>query len=153
VSQTQQSGDVLGALTRAAGEGFEAADDLRKGVSGAITEAIQGTPIPADTLGDSPPPQVDFQPAESGPYKGLKALVAGANGRTGRLLVESLVSKGVPVRALVRDVNKARGLRTMRGVTVVQGDTYRYETLQRAIGDRWGPQARLWAPRPKPRGA
>ena len=46
------------------------------------------------------------------------------------------VSKGVPVRALVRDASKARSLRAMRGVTVVQGDTYRYETLQSAIGDR-----------------
>lgn len=42
----------------------------------------------------------------------------------------------MPVRALVRDASKARGLQAMRGVSVVQGDTYRYETLQRAIGDR-----------------
>ncbi|GAQ80553.1 hypothetical protein KFL_000570020 [Klebsormidium nitens] len=136
VGTRAQSGDVVGAITTAVGEGFEAADELRRGVTSAVSEAIEGAPVPADTTMDSPPPpQPAFQPAKSGPYTGVRALVAGANGRTGRLLVESLVSKGVPVRALVRDASKARSLRAMRGVTVVQGDTYRYETLQSAIGD------------------
>lgn len=92
LSTRVQSGDVVGALTAAAGEGFEAADSLRKGVTSAVSDAIEGRTPPADTkLPGPPPPQPVFQAAESGPYAGLKAFVAGANGRTGRLLVESLV--------------------------------------------------------------
>lgn len=40
-------------------------------------------------------------------FKGIRAFVAGASGGTGRAIVERLVAEGVPVRALVRDLDKA----------------------------------------------
>lgn len=46
-------------------------------------------------------------PATDSRFKGLKAFVAGAAGRTGRRVVARLVEEGVPVRALVRNAIKA----------------------------------------------
>ncbi len=43
----------------------------------------------------------------TGGLAGVRALVAGATGGTGRAIVERLVAEGVPVRALVRDVAAA----------------------------------------------
>jgi uncharacterized protein YbjT (DUF2867 family) len=40
----------------------------------------------------------------------MKAFVAGATGGTGRWIVRELVNRGVSVRALVRDVDRAREL-------------------------------------------
>lgn len=68
-------------------------------------------------------------------YTGLRVLVAGASGRTGRLIVENLVNKGVPVRALVRDVNKARKIKELDNAELVAGDVYKYETVKQALGD------------------
>ncbi|CAM6020446.1 unnamed protein product [Sphagnum balticum] len=68
-------------------------------------------------------------------YTGLRVLVAGASGRTGRLIVEDLVNKGVPVRALVRDVNKARKIKQLDNAELVVGDVYKYETVKQALGD------------------
>ncbi|CAM6119402.1 unnamed protein product [Calypogeia fissa] len=81
-------------------------------------------------------PNEDLEEDKS-PYKGLKVTVAGATGRTGRLLVEELARKGVPVRALVRDKNKSevRDLRKFSNVEVVQVDLYKYEAVKKAIGD------------------
>ncbi|KAL2644729.1 hypothetical protein R1flu_012316 [Riccia fluitans] len=70
-----------------------------------------------------------------GPYDGLKVTVAGATGRTGRLIVEELVSRGVPVTAMVRDPAKARDLDRVLNVDVVKADLYNYEAVKKAIGD------------------
>eukprot|EP00850_Spirogloea_muscicola_P012424 SM000080S22939 [mRNA] locus=s80:187491:192273:- [translate_table: standard] len=70
-----------------------------------------------------------------GEYKGLKVLVVGASGRTGRMVVENLVAKGVPVRAVATNVTRQRYLRQLQGVELVEADLTRYETLKRAIGD------------------
>lgn len=58
-------------------------------------------------------------------------LVAGATGRTGRLIVERLLADGVPVRALVRDAAKAATLPA--GTECVVGDLRRPETLADAV--------------------
>lgn len=115
VGTRAQSGDVVGALTSAVGEGFEAADELRRGVTSAVSEAIEGSPVPADTTLDSPPPpQTAFQPAKSGPYTGVRAFVAGANGRTGRLLVESLVrGRAAQPHITLRKLPIAEGARSL----------------------------------------
>ncbi|KAG6540837.1 hypothetical protein Mapa_017815 [Marchantia paleacea] len=81
------------------------------------------------------PSEADQPKEDSGPYAGLKVTVAGATGRTGRLIVEELVSKGVPVRALVRDPAKARDLGRMMNVEIVKVDLYKYETVKAALGD------------------
>jgi len=49
----------------------------------------------------------------TGGFAGVRALVAGATGGTGRAIVERLVAEGVPVRALVRNV--AAAVRAPRG--------------------------------------
>jgi putative NADH-flavin reductase len=49
--------------------------------------------------------------------------------------VENLVNKGVPVRALVRDVNKARKIKQLDNAELVVGDVYKYETVKQALGD------------------
>ena len=43
----------------------------------------------------------------SGPFGDFQAFVAGATGGTGQAIVRRLVSEGVPVRALVRDISRA----------------------------------------------
>ncbi len=40
----------------------------------------------------------------------MKAFVAGATGETGRRIVQELVKRNIPVRALVRDLEKARAI-------------------------------------------
>jgi uncharacterized protein YbjT (DUF2867 family) len=59
-------------------------------------------------------------------------LITGATGNTGRALVEQLASRGVPVRALVRDRTTAGGL-ALPGVELVVGDLGRPETLAPAL--------------------
>ena len=56
-------------------------------------------------------------------------LVIGATGHVGRQVVEQLVQRGAAVRALVRDVAKAR---FPDGVDVVQGDLLDVDALRRA---------------------
>src|SRR5260221_11993745 len=57
----------------------------------------------------------------------LTALVVGATGSIGRLVVDEAVRKGHAVRALARDALKAR--RLFSGVEMVIGDLTRPETL------------------------
>ncbi|KAI5065551.1 hypothetical protein GOP47_0020246 [Adiantum capillus-veneris] len=68
-------------------------------------------------------------------FTGFKVLVAGASGQTGRLVVENLVSEGASVRALVRDVYKARAISQLKDCECVEADLYNYEAVKRAIGD------------------
>ena len=62
----------------------------------------------------------------------MKALVTGATGFTGGHLARALARAGDEVRALVRDVDKARDL-TAEGVTLERGDLADRATLPRAL--------------------
>ncbi|BBN03165.1 hypothetical protein MPTK1_2g21300 [Marchantia polymorpha subsp. ruderalis] len=99
----------------------------------------EGVPAKTDSqkkeMKKDEPSEVDQPKEDSGPYAGLKVTVAGATGRTGRLIVEDLVSKGVPVRALVRDPAKARDIGRMMNVEIVKVDLYKYETVKAALAD------------------
>ncbi|MFB2921890.1 MULTISPECIES: NAD(P)H-binding protein [Aerosakkonema] len=64
----------------------------------------------------------------------MKTFVAGATGQTGRRIVKELVDRNIPVRALVRDIDKARGILPASAELVV-GDVLQPETLNTAIGD------------------
>ncbi len=64
----------------------------------------------------------------------MKAFVAGAGGETGRRIVLELVARNIPVRALVRDVEKARGI-LPAGIELVEGDVLKPESLTAALGD------------------
>ena len=61
----------------------------------------------------------------------MHALVVGATGSIGHLVVEEAIRQGHAVRALVRDSRKARGLRAETEVVV--GDLTRLETLTPAV--------------------
>ncbi|GAA5175445.1 NAD(P)H-binding protein [Niveibacterium umoris] len=60
-------------------------------------------------------------------------LVTGATGTTGAEVVRQLAARGVPVRALVRDPAKAGALAALPGVTLVQADLAKPETLAAAL--------------------
>ncbi|MCO5562095.1 hypothetical protein L7F22_015721 [Adiantum nelumboides] len=79
-------------------------------------------------------PQISQQ-EEASRFTDFKVLVAGASGQTGRLLVENLVSKGASVRALVRDVYKARAISQLKDCECIEADLYNYEAVRRAIGE------------------
>lgn len=64
----------------------------------------------------------------------MKAFVAGATGETGRRIVQELVARNIPVRALVRDLEQARAVLPDSAQLVV-GDVLKPETLGEAIGD------------------
>lgn len=64
----------------------------------------------------------------------MKAFVAGATGQTGRRIVQELVQREIPVRALVRDTEKAQQILPPQ-VELVLGDALKPETLREAIGD------------------
>ncbi|WP_138497578.1 NAD(P)H-binding protein [Nostoc sp. PA-18-2419] len=64
----------------------------------------------------------------------MKAFVAGATGETGRRIVQELVARNIPVRALVRDIEKAKGIVSPEAELVV-GDVLQPETLVAALGD------------------
>lgn len=64
----------------------------------------------------------------------MKAFVAGATGETGRRIVQELVKRNIPVRALVRNMEKARGILPDAAELVV-GDVLKPETLSVALGD------------------
>jgi NAD(P)H-binding len=58
-------------------------------------------------------------------------LVTGANGRTGRTVLEMLHRRGVSVRAMVRDAAKATGL---AGTEIVVADLSKPHTLPSVLG-------------------
>jgi uncharacterized protein YbjT (DUF2867 family) len=64
----------------------------------------------------------------------MKAFVAGATGQTGQRIVKELVTRGIPVRALVRDLTAARSILPTEAELVV-GDVLDPTTLASAIGD------------------
>ncbi len=64
----------------------------------------------------------------------MKAFVAGATGATGRRIVQQLVDREIPVRALVRDVEAARSILPI-GVELVKGDVLEGAQLIGAIAD------------------
>ncbi len=59
-------------------------------------------------------------------------VVAGATGRTGKLVAEELLERGFAVRALVRSASKASWLER-EGLQLVEGDITSVESLERAI--------------------
>jgi uncharacterized protein YbjT (DUF2867 family) len=65
---------------------------------------------------------------------GMKAFVAGATGETGRRIVQELVKRNIPVRALVRNLEKAKEILPAEAELVV-GDVLKLESLGAAIGD------------------
>lgn len=64
----------------------------------------------------------------------MKAFVAGASGQTGRRIVEELVKREIPVRALVRDLDQAKSILPPQ-VELVLGDVLQLESLKSAIVD------------------
>ncbi|MEH2289911.1 NAD(P)H-binding protein [Nostoc sp.] len=64
----------------------------------------------------------------------MKAFVAGATGETGRRIVQELLARNIPVRALVRDIEKARGILSPEAELVV-GDVLQPESLTAALAD------------------
>ncbi|MBD2242619.1 NAD(P)H-binding protein [Nostoc sp. FACHB-888] len=64
----------------------------------------------------------------------MKAFVAGATGETGRRIVQELIARNIPVRALVRDIEKARGILPPEAELVV-GDVLQPQSLNAALGD------------------
>ncbi len=64
----------------------------------------------------------------------MKAFVAGATGETGRRIVQELVKRNIPVRALVRDLEKARGILPTETELVV-GDVLNPGSLSGALAD------------------
>lgn len=64
----------------------------------------------------------------------MKALVAGATGETGKRIVQELVNQNIPVKALVRNLDKGRQL-LPASVELVVGDVLQPETLNAAIAD------------------
>ncbi|MBW4555792.1 MAG: SDR family oxidoreductase [Trichormus sp. ATA11-4-KO1] len=64
----------------------------------------------------------------------MKAFVAGATGETGRRIVQELVAQNIPVRALVRDTEKARAILPPE-TELVMGDVLQIESLNIALSD------------------
>jgi uncharacterized protein YbjT (DUF2867 family) len=64
----------------------------------------------------------------------MKALVAGATGQTGKHIVNLLVERGIPVRALVRNLESAKEMLPAE-VELVVGDVLKPDSLQAAIAD------------------
>ncbi|MDV3000218.1 MAG: putative sugar epimerase YhfK [Chroococcopsis gigantea SAG 12.99] len=64
----------------------------------------------------------------------MKAFVAGATGQTGRHIVQQLVDKNIPVKALVRNIETAKAILPPETQLVV-GDVLNPVSLTEAIGD------------------
>ena len=64
----------------------------------------------------------------------MKAFVAGAAGQTGRRIVQTLVDRQILVRAMVRDLEKARQILPSQ-VELISGDVLKPSGLAEAIGD------------------
>lgn len=64
----------------------------------------------------------------------MKAFVPGATGQTGRRIVQELVKRNIPVRALVRNLETATEILPPEA-ELVTGDVLNPSSLDRAIGD------------------
>ncbi len=64
----------------------------------------------------------------------MKAFVAGATGETGRRIVQELRARNISVRALVRDIQKAKTILPDE-VELVEADVTNYQSLHTALGD------------------
>lgn len=64
----------------------------------------------------------------------MKALVAGATGETGRRIVRELVARGIPVKALVRDRQKAEEI-LPKPVEIAIGDVLEPDSIRAALAD------------------
>lgn len=64
----------------------------------------------------------------------MKAFVAGATGETGRRIVQELVKRDIPVRALVRNLDRGKEILPPQ-VELVLGDVLQPQSLREAIGD------------------
>jgi uncharacterized protein YbjT (DUF2867 family) len=64
----------------------------------------------------------------------MKALVAGATGQTGQRIVQELVKRGIPVKALVRDANAAKKTFPAE-VEIIEGDVLNPSSLNQALTD------------------
>lgn len=64
----------------------------------------------------------------------MKAFVAGATGETGRRIVQELVKRNIPVRALVRNVETARAI-LPESAELVVGDVLKPDSLSTVLGD------------------
>ncbi len=64
----------------------------------------------------------------------MKAFVVGATGETGRRIVNELVKRNIPVRALVRNLKKGQEILPSAAELVV-GDVLKPESISAAIGD------------------
>ena len=64
----------------------------------------------------------------------MKAFVAGATGETGRRIVQELVKRNIPVRALVRDLQQARAV-LPEAAELVVGDVLNPDSLSAALAD------------------
>lgn len=109
---------------------------------------VVSTSSPLLPSGRGQPAIAGALPAASTLFSGLKVLVVGATGRTGRLIVSRLVAEGVPVRCLVRDVSKARAVLPEASsspglVTLVRGDLTQPASLPPALAE--GVNAVVWA--------
>src|SRR5262249_15503776 len=60
-------------------------------------------------------------------------LVTGANGWSGSAVIREFARRKTPVRALVRNRARARGLETLPDVELMEGDMRRPETLESAL--------------------
>jgi uncharacterized protein YbjT (DUF2867 family) len=64
----------------------------------------------------------------------MKAFVAGATGETGRRIVQELVDRQIPVRAMVRDIARAQAI-LPASVELIVGDVLDLGSIVTAIGD------------------
>jgi len=64
----------------------------------------------------------------------MKVLVAGATGRTGKHIVRELVKNNIPVKALVRSLEKGKQILPQEAELVI-GDVFNNESLENAISD------------------
>jgi uncharacterized protein YbjT (DUF2867 family) len=60
-------------------------------------------------------------------------LITGAAGQNGRAVAAEFARRGIPVRVLVRDANRADGLRDLTGVQIAAGDMLRPQALGSAL--------------------
>jgi uncharacterized protein YbjT (DUF2867 family) len=64
----------------------------------------------------------------------MKVLVAGATGRTGKHIVKELAKKNIPVKALVRNLEKGKEILPQEAELVL-GDVLNKKSLENAISD------------------